>query len=99
MPLAIAKLKSMAQEITCSSSIIQSQKFSNLKLAIEAMPWVENYRRGGEILELVADSLIKKLDSDLIGQLASEVLSWRSRIFGSSLHMFLNELADDLSST
>ena len=99
MPLAIAKTKFQAQEITCSSSIIQSQKFSNLKLAIEAMPWVENYRRGGEILELVADSLIKKLDSDLIGQLASEVLSWRSRIFGSSLHMFLNELADDLSST
>jgi len=99
MPLAITKLKSMAQEITSSSSIIQSKNFSNLKLAIEAMPWVVYYRRGGEILEIVADCLIKKVDPDLIRQLASEVLSWRSRIFGSSLHMFLNELADDLSST
>ena len=31
-------------------------------------------------------------------ELAEEALSWRSRIFGDSLHMFLGELADDLNS-
>jgi hypothetical protein len=98
MPDAIAKLKSMAQEISNSSSLIQSPDFSNRKLADESAPWVEDYKRGGEILKLLAENLAGKGDGDYVQQLADEVLKWRSRIFGSSLHMFLIELADDLNS-
>ena len=98
MPTAIAKLKSMALEISISSLIIQSPTFSNPKLADESAPWVEDYQRGGEILELLAESLVKKPDGNYVRQLATEVLTWRSRIFGDSLHMFLGELADDLNS-
>jgi hyaluronoglucosaminidase len=98
MPTAIAKLKSMALEISISSLIIQSPTFSNPKLADESAPWVEDYQRGGEILGLLAESLVKKPDGDYVRQLATEVLTWRSRIFGDSLHMFLGELADDLNS-
>jgi hyaluronoglucosaminidase len=98
MPDAIAKLKSMAQEISNSSSLIQSPDFSNRKLADESAQWVEDYKRGGEILKLLAENLAGKGDGDYVQQLADEVLKWRSRIFGSSLHMFLIELADDLNS-
>jgi hyaluronoglucosaminidase len=98
MPAAIAKLKSMALEISNSSSLIQSPTFANTKLAAESAPWVADYKRGGEILELLAENLIKKADGNYVKQLADEVLTWRSRIFGSSLHMFLGELADDLNS-
>jgi hypothetical protein len=78
--------------------VIQSPTFSNPKLAEESAPWVEDYKRGGEILELLAESLVKKADGNYVKQLADEVLTWRSRIFGDSLHMFLGELADDLNS-
>ena len=98
MPAAIAKLKSMALEISISSLIIQSPTFSNPKLAEESAAWVEDYQRGGEILELLAENLIRKPDGNYVRQLAAEVLTWRSRIFGDSLHMFLGELADDLNS-
>jgi hypothetical protein len=98
MPAAIAKLKSMALEISISSLIIQSPTFSNPKLAKESAAWVEDYQRGGEILELLAENLIRKPDGNYVRQLAAEVLTWRSRIFGDSLHMFLGELADDLNS-
>ena len=98
MPAAIAKLKSMALEISISSLLIQSPTFSNPKLADEAAPWVEDYQRGGELLELLAENLVKKPDGNFVRQLAAEVLTWRSRIFGDSLHMFLGELADDLNS-
>ena len=98
MPAAIAKLKSMALEISNSSSLIQSPTFANPKLAAESAPWVTDYKRGGEILELLAENLSKKADGNYVKQLADEVLTWRSRIFGSSLHMFLGELADDLNS-
>jgi len=98
MPTAIAKLKSMALEISIASLVIQSSTFSNPKLAEESAPWVEDYKRGGEILELLAENLLKKADGNFVRQLAEEVLIWRSRIFGDSLHMFLGELADDLNS-
>jgi hyaluronoglucosaminidase len=98
MSTAIAKLKSMALEISISSLMIQSPTFSNPKLADEAAPWVADYQRGGEILELLAENLVKKPDGSYVRQLATEVLTWRSRIFGDSLHMFLGELADDLNS-
>jgi hyaluronoglucosaminidase len=98
MPAAIAKLKSMALEISIASLIIQSPTFSNPKLADEAAPWVEDYQRGGEILGLLAENLSRKPEADYVKQLATEVLTWRSRIFGDSLHMFLGELADDLNS-
>ena len=98
MPTAIAKLKSMALEISIASLVVQSSTFSNPKLAEESAPWVEDYKRGGEILELLAESLVKKADGNYVKQLAEEVLTWRSRIFGDSLHMFLGELADDLNS-
>jgi hyaluronoglucosaminidase len=98
MPAAIAKLKSLALEISISSLVIQSPTFSNPKLAEESASWVEDYKRGGEILELLAENLLKKADGNFVGQLAEEVLTWRSRIFGDSLHMFLGELADDLNS-
>jgi hyaluronoglucosaminidase len=98
MPAAIAKLKSLALEISISSLVIQSPTFSNPKLAEESAPWVEDYKRGGEILELLAQNLLKKADGNFVRQLAEEVLTWRSRIFGDSLHMFLGELADDLNS-
>lgn len=98
MPLAIVKLKSMALEISIASLIIQSPSFSNPKLADESAPWVQDYKRGGEILELLADNLAKKADGGFVKQLAAEVLTWRSRIYGDSLHMFLGELAEDLNS-
>ena len=98
MPDAISKLKSMALEISISSLIIQSPTFANPKLAAESAPWVQDYKRGGEILELLAQNWSKKADGDYVKHLADEVLTWRSRIFGSSLHMFLIELADDLHS-
>jgi hyaluronoglucosaminidase len=98
MTAAIADLKSMALEISIASLVIQSSTFSNPKLAEESAPWVEDYKRGGEILELLAESLVQKADGNYVKQLAEEVLTWRSRIFGDSLHMFLGELADDLNS-
>jgi hyaluronoglucosaminidase len=98
MPAAIAKLKSMALEISIASVIIKSPTFSNPKLAEESAAWVEDYQRGGEILELLAENLSRKPEADYVKQLATEVLTWRSRIFGDSLHMFLGELADDLNS-
>jgi hypothetical protein len=98
MTAAIADLKSMALEISIASLVIQSSTFSNPKLAEESAPWVEDYKRGGEILELLAENLLKKADGNFVRQLAEEVLTWRSRIFGDSLHMFLGELADDLNS-
>jgi len=98
MPAAIQNLKSMALDISTSSSFIQSPNFSNQKLAAESAPWVKDYKRGGEILELLAESLMRKSDGSFVMKLAEEVLTWRSRIFGSSLHMFLGELADDLNS-
>ena len=88
----------MALEISIASLIIQSPTFSNPKLATESAPWVNDYKRGGEILELLAQNWSKKADGNYVQQLADEVLTWRSRIFGSSLHMFLGELADDLNS-
>jgi hyaluronoglucosaminidase len=98
MPAAIAKLKSMALEISIASLIIKSPTFSNPKLTEESAAWVEDYQRGGEILELLAENLSRKPEADYVKQLATEVLTWRSRIFGDSLHMFLGELADDLNS-
>lgn len=98
MPTAIQKLKSMALDISNSSSLIQSSTFSNPKLAAESALWVRDYKRGGEILDLLAENLSKKADGVFVQMLADEVLNWRSRIFGSSLHMFLGELADDLNS-
>ena len=98
MPAAIAKLKSMALEISIASLIIKAPTFSNPKLADESAAWVEDYQRGGEILELLAENLVRKPDGNYVRQLAAEVLTWRSRIFGDSLHMFLGELADDLNS-
>jgi hyaluronoglucosaminidase len=98
MPAAIAKLKSLALEISIASLVIQSSTFSNPKLAAESAPWVQDYQRGGQILEHLAENLLKKADGNYVKALADEVLTWRSRIFGDSLHMFLGELADDLNS-
>lgn len=98
MATAIADLRSIAQGISISSLVIQSPSFSNPKLAAESAAWVEDYKRGGEILDLLAKNLAERADGHFVKQLADEVLSWRSRIFGSSLHMFLAELADDLNS-
>lgn len=98
MKTAAAKLRSMALEISNASLVVQSNSFSNLKLADESAPWVDDYQRGGQILELVAQNLDKSPDGAFIRELADEALSWRSRIFGDSLHMFLGELADDLNS-
>jgi hypothetical protein len=47
---------------------------------------------------VAAENLSRKPEADYVKQLATEVLTWRSRIFGDSLHMFLGELADDLNS-
>jgi hyaluronoglucosaminidase len=98
MPAAIAKLKSLALEISIASLVIQSATFSNPKLAAESAPWVQDYQRGGQILELLAENLFKKADGNYVQALSTEALTWRSRIFGDSLHMFLGELADDLNS-
>lgn len=98
MALAIAQLKTIAAEIAAASSLIQSPNFSNLKLSTESDPWVVHYRRGGEILELLAQNLEERADWELVKVLADEVLTWRSRVFGDSLHMFLGELSDDLNS-
>ena len=98
MSVAIEKLNSLALEISIASLVIQSPSFSNLKLAKESDPWVQDYRRGGEILELLAQNLAKRADGHYVRELADESLTWRSRIFGDSLHMFLGELADDLNS-
>ena len=98
MNTAAAKLRSMALEISIASLVVQSNSFSNLKLADESAPWVNDYQRGGKILELVAQNLDKSPNSSFIRELADEALSWRSRVFGDSLHMFLGELADDLNS-
>jgi hypothetical protein len=78
--------------------VIQSPNFSNLKLAAESEPWVVHYQRGGEILDLLAKNLEGQADGGYVQSLADETLTWRSRIFGDSLHMFLGELADDLNS-
>jgi hypothetical protein len=78
--------------------VITSSTFSNPKLAAESAPWVRDYQRGGQILELLAENLAKKADGNYVQTLATEALTWRSRIFGDSLHMFLGELADDLNS-
>jgi hyaluronoglucosaminidase len=93
---AIAQLKVIAKEISAAASVIQSPNFSNQKLAAESLPWVLHYQRGGEILGLLAQNLESHADGDFVRTLADEALTWRSRIFGDSLHMFLGELADDL---
>ncbi len=98
MPAAIASLKDIAQEISTASLIIQSPTFSNPKLAAESLPWVKYYQRGGQILHLLAENLETGADGNYVRKLADEALTWRSRIFGDSLHMFLGELADDLNS-
>ena len=98
MATAVTKLKSLALEISIASLVIQSPSFANPKLAAESAPWIQDYQRGGQILELLADNLAKKADGNFVKVLAAEVLTWRSRIFGDSLHMFLGELADDLNS-
>jgi len=95
---AIKQLKTIASEISAASSVITSSAFSNLKLADESKPWVVHYQRGGQIVELLSQNLATKADAGFIRKLAGEVLAWRSRIFGDSLHMFLSELADDLDS-
>ena len=98
MPAAVAQLQAVALEISEACSLIQSPKFSNPKLAAESDPWVRHYQRGGQILELLAKNLAVKPDGKYVATLAQEALTWRSRIFGDSLHMFLGELADDLNS-
>ena len=98
MPIAIEELKKIAAEIAHASARIQSPAFSNQKLAQESDYWVKHYQRGGEILELLAQNLATAVDGDFVKGLAQEALTWRSRIFGDSLHMFLGELADDLNS-
>jgi hypothetical protein len=67
-------------------------------LAAESDPWVAHYQRGGQILELLAKNLEEDADGEFVRVLANESLSWRSRIFGDSLHMFLGELSEDLNS-
>jgi len=98
MPVAVVQLRAIAAEIASASSVIQSPNFSNLKLAAESEPWVVHYQRGGEILDLLAKNLEGDADGGYVQSLADETLTWRSRIFGDSLHMFLGELADDLKS-
>ena len=94
----ISKLNSLALEISIASLVIKSPSFSNSKLAEESQRWIQDYQRGGEMLELLAANLTKRPDPIFVRALADEALSWRSRIFGDSLHMFLGELADDLIS-
>ena len=98
MPKAIEILNSMANEISAATLIIQSPNFCNAKLATESAPWIVHYHRGGQILELLAKNLTTQPDGNFVRTLADEALTWRSRIFGDSLHMFLGELADDLNS-
>jgi hyaluronoglucosaminidase len=98
MPLAIAQLKAIATEIASASALIQSPNFSNQKLAAESDPWVAHFQRGGQILELLAKNLEEQADGEFVRVLADEALTWRSRIFGDALHMFLGELSDDLNS-
>ena len=69
-----------------------------MKLISESVSWISDYQRGGQILQEVAANLAERRDGNEIRALANEVLTWRSRIFGDSLHMFLGELADDLQS-
>jgi hypothetical protein len=49
-------------------------------------------------LELLAKNLEEQADGEFVRVLADEALTWRSRIFGDALHMFLGELSDDLNS-
>ena len=98
MPLAIEELKKTAAEIAQATARIQSPTFCNQKLAQESDYWVKQYQRGGQILEQLAQNLATSADGDFVKGLAEEALTWRSRIFGDSLHMFLGELADDLNS-
>jgi hyaluronoglucosaminidase len=98
MQAALHKLESLAQEISRSSVRIQSPGFSNPKLAQEAQPWIKDFQRGGQILELLSETLSSGGNHEDVQRLAVEVLTWRSRIFGDALAMFLTELADDLLS-
>ena len=98
LPAAIDKLASTAREISEACSILLAPEFSNVKLISESVSWISDYQRGGQILQEVAANLAERRDGNEIRALANEVLTWRSRIFGDSLHMFLGELADDLQS-
>ena len=98
LPVAIEKLASIAGEISEACSILLAPEFSNVKLVSESALWISDYQRGGQILQEVAANLAERRDGNAIQALAKEVLTWRSRIFGDSLHMFLGELADDLNS-
>lgn len=98
MQAAVQKLQTLATEISRSSARIQLPTFSNLKLAQEATPWIRDFQRGGQILELLSENLRSGGNREYVQKLAVEVLSWRSRIFGDALAMFLTELADDLLS-
>ena len=98
MPAAVEILRSTAKEISEACSVLLGADFSNKKLISESVPWILDYQRGGQILQEVATNLRERLDGVAIQALAKEVLTWRSRIFGDSLHMFLGELADDLNS-
>lgn len=95
---AINKLIALSAEIIQASTVITSPSFCNAKLAAESTPWVSHYQRGGEILATVADVLSNGANFEVVRRLADEALSWRTRIFGDSLHMFLGELYDDLLS-
>lgn len=95
---AINKLIALSAEIIQASTVITSPSFCNAKLAAESTPWVSHYQRGGEILATVADVLSNGANFEVVRRLADEALSWRTRIFGDSLHMFLGELSDDLAS-
>ena len=98
MKKAITKLEALSAEILQASSVIQSPNFCNQKLATESAPWVVHYKRGGEILQLLAKNLVSQPNGGTVRSLFNEALTWRTRIFGDSLHMFLGELADDLDS-
>jgi len=98
LPAAIQILASTAREISEVCSVLLAPEFSNMKLLSESAPWILDYQRGGQLLQEVAANLAGRRDGHAIQELAKEVLTWRSRIFGDSLHMFLGELADDLNS-
>jgi len=98
VPAAVGILRSTAQEISEACSVLLGAEFSNKKLISESVPWISDYQRGGQILQEVAENLAGLQNGHAIQVLAKEVLTWRSRIFGDSLHMFLGELADDLNS-
>ena len=99
MKAAVEILSTVADEISKACAVIQSADFTNSRLAIETAPWIADYARGGQILAEVAENLASDPDGTIVHMLAREVLTWRSRIFGDSLHMFLGELADDLNSS